>query len=431
VSTRVFDLLSSADADERNGALHTLVTMGAEARPAVTALLAACRHDDALTRGIAINTFGWLVLGGVPELIEHVPVLITALHDDEWRVRASALHAFRGLGPAAGRFAPNLVEAASRGGSSGRSAALEALARVAPTEPQGLALAASLLGVFDAHLAGCAGRLFVAGADPELRRSTVARYAALLDSPKPEERQEGARAARQLQDEALVPPLIAHIADEDERVRATVLYTLGRIGPVAVPAIPRLMGVIERGAEEATDALPTGASTSVTLARQALGAIAGLGEIAVTAAPLAARLLTSPSIDLRTAAAVALHGIGRAAAPFAPDLRAALAADAGELRARLWRRWCGLDKLLVHALVVVDPDKRGLVELLIPLLDEDPALATATESRELRDEVVRALGDLSPDAVIALPLLRALTADPHLSRTASIAVARLEHRPPA
>jgi HEAT repeat protein len=375
----------------------------------------------------ALAAIGHLVRD-LPELREEVPLLLEKLDDPDGRVRANAIFALGKVGPAARGTVSRLLSGIPVDDDHARAGLLESLALIAPDDPDVLALAASLLGASSFVVAERAASLFRAGAGEELRRTTVRAVAEKLASRDVAERGEALRAARWLADGSFVGPLIAQLEDADLRVRLGAAHALAAIGPGASPAVPLLVTLIRREMPEAIALSRKGQYAGDTLACALLRTIGRIGPAAVAAAPVAAELLESGAIDVVWSAADALEGMGLAASNFAAGVRRAfercMEGEGGE-----GRRWA-LRSTLAKALCAVDADRVRVVQVLAPFLEEDPCRASQGRASQIpyqdfRINIVRLLGSMGRDALVAVPKLRSLADHWHLDEAVKEALAAL------
>lgn len=193
-----------------------------------------------------------------------------------------------------------------------------------------------------------------------------------------------------------VPDLIALMDDADVpwTTRRQAALTLGRLGPLARDAVPRVASHLD-------DVSPDDPETSPQ--RWALSALALFGREAHAVAPKLVRMLADPSQPLvtRLGCLEALSQIGPAAPQAIPALWKELerhvsgAAPDDEFELAIGA---------AEALGMVGPDAAPAVPVLIR--------AGQSDSEHLRREALRALGRIGPSARDAQPLLcDALLAD--------------------
>jgi HEAT repeat protein len=204
--------------------------------------------------------------------------------------------------------------------------------------------------------------------------------------------------------EVKIPPLIEALRDRDRQVRFDAATALGRIGPVASPAIPSLVALLndpivvrsEPNRWESKQSLDPACAAAVTLGRIANGTAAK--DEAITAL---ARTLYSDHAWRRNAAVQGLSMVGKEAASAVPDAVAFLAgaySESGTL---------GADLQTVRLLGKAAPGSElfgHVMTLLVKLLD--------SKEGPTRYEAAAALGELGPAASDAVPRLRALLNDP-------------------
>src|SRR5262245_27145675 len=286
------EALKSADAAARQKAATALWQIGAAAGAATPALLEAARDVDPHVRAAAVKALGRTS----QDTQDAVPVLTEGLKDDHTEVRAAA--------------ATSLAEI-WRTASKGRSGAVRA--------PAG---------------ARAEGR-----GNPGVNPRQVV--------PLPPSHEGLAREA--------VPLMTAALRDTDVRVRACAAEALAETGPLAEPAVPDLVQLLQE-------------DTDSTVRLQATLALANAGPGAKAAIPVLVEKLHGEKVDgVRVNTAVAL----------------------GMIRSS--------PETVVPALVQTF------------LTDEHP---------DARSAAMVSIGQFGPEAVIAIPLLREAAEDPKNQRSA-------------
>jgi HEAT repeat protein len=287
------EALKREDAAARKKAATTLWQIGAAAREATPALLETAKDADPQVRAAAVQALGRTS----QETQDAVPVLIEALKDDHAEVRAAA--------------ATSLAEIWRMGGK-GMSGAVRA-----PAGPGGR------------------GRGNNPSGDPRPVIRLIPAYEAL------------ARKA--------VPLLTAALRDAGARVRACAAEALAEAGPLAEPAVPDLVRLLQKDAD-------SNARLQATLA------LANVGPGAKAAVPVLVEKLHSEKADgVRVNTAVALGMIRSSPETVVP----------------------------------------ALVETF--LTDEHPDARTAA---------MVSIGQFGPEAKIAIPLLREAAEDPRNQQSA-------------
>jgi HEAT repeat protein len=229
-----------------------------------------------------------------------------------------------------------------------------------------------------------------------------------------------------------VPALLRALTGSDEQVRLSAMAALGKLGPAARTAVPRLLALAatagggdwERPLPFGWPARPFGSPRTYPSSNGRRLAVDALGEIgpdAAPAVPLLYELFGGRGKVLRDSAAVALGRIGRLAVPF---LAEGLKAEDAKLRRRCVVVLRQADRQgeevallagalhdpdgavrgeVIDALRTLGPRARTVVPELLKLLGR----AAAAES----GQVVFALGSIGPEASAAVPVLIGLVKD--------------------
>jgi HEAT repeat protein len=338
----------------RGHVLQALAAFGPAARETAIGLT---KHVDPRVRAEAAS---WMRAFGGPGGDDIVDAL-TALFDD------------RDIGDTAVYSLSNIENPCAR--------VLDALVRALdhPNAEARVRAAKALLGKGRVDDAKLVERFIAVLRDPSgaVRRESSAREAAIL-------------ALATMDGDALFPSmdfLVATLDDEDDDVARGAVAVLGKIGPRAASAAPRLARVWCRTYDDGQRA------TIVDVLRR-LGAadVADRLSSEATRASLLAEWLSDTNREVRRSAANRLEEMGPAAAAAIPALLAALAAS-GEDGAVHHRA--------MYALGRVGPgDPRVRAVLIASLLDEDSSIASAAASGLERG--------FAGDEAIREPLLAAL-----------------------
>jgi HEAT repeat protein len=316
------------------GALCALLMYAAAvqaAEPTTADQIAALKSPDAAAKVAAINQLG----AKGAKAAEAVPALTQLLADPSAVVRGQAAHALGQIGEAAKVAAPELVKLVGDADPAVRRNVGDALRRIRP--------------------------------GPQV---TVPLFAKLMSDSDPGVRLRAMNVLADAGEEAM-PFLLAALKDEKAAYWACLV--LRDIGPKAKGAVPAL-------AELAGGPRPE-------VRREAILALAAIGEAAAPATPQLAKALDDP-LD-RTAATFALGAIG---------------ASAPEIQAKIRKNINDSDQVLrvasVWALAKLHKgDKRyaeWATKALVPFLKQpDPAYRTAA---------ARALADIKPGPDIAAPI---------------------------
>jgi HEAT repeat protein len=283
------DALADPSEEVRGFALDALSKIGDASLDALPAIQKALAHDKSpLIRSLAAETIG--SFGAKAK--DAVPALVKALKDEDGNVQTRALHALGKIGPQVEGVRPALLAALAEPGLAGVAAA--SLARL------GKDALPDLTSVLDG-------------------KDETARVHAVL-------------ALRVIGGEAIVPLLIKALKDSSAEVRSQAIDSLGRLGELARPALPRLLELLaDKDAGEAAavavarfrkDALPGVVSFLNHADEHArLHAVLALRQIGLpdVAAPLASALADkSPKVRLQ--AVEALGTLGKDATSAVPAL---------------------------------------------------------------------------------------------------------------
>jgi WD40 repeat protein len=382
----VHDLPASLDAlvktlegpagSARLEAVQELGKLGADARPAVPALLKALGGAGPAFREQVLRALK--SVGGVSA--EHVPQLVPLLRDDSFpEGRAFALEALAKLGPQARPAAAALVEVLR-----------------APTSPAVRARAAgALAGIGPAAKDVAQAPLLELMRDPDEQVSAAA-TAALVKVARPTR--------------AEVPALTRNLGDAAAAVRRYAAAALGELGPAAAEAVPNL-------AEAATR------DQSPEVRRLAVAALAMVQPEGKAAVEAYTRALADADVKVAREAAAALAQVGQEGGAL-PGLLQALdhadpeihkLANQGLAKVRLDRTHV---PLLRKALESKKPEVRGRIVAALGALGADAREAVpdlvrlfgAAKGAE-RDQVLAALRKMGPAAREAGPALAELLKD--------------------
>ena len=310
----------------RQGAAGALGMFGADAKPAVPALIEALRDENDYVRGFAIGALrriGPAPDEALPALAEFdslgtatalwlgpaaVPMLIEKLKHENYKVRKAAaetlgkMGSHRGAGHGhlgLGRAVPALVEALSDRRAIVRPAAFKALMRIDPEAAKGtvpiLTEALTDTGMNRSTYAAKCLRL--------LGPDAAAAVPALMEAIEDEHGWIRANAARVLGDigplaRESIPALTEALRDENRNVRKRAAESLGKYGAHAGTAVPALIDVLK-------DRDWRNKEVRVSAA----GALGRIGPPASEAIPALTELLGDTSLLVRRAAADALKQI--------------------------------------------------------------------------------------------------------------------------
>ncbi len=204
-----------------------------------------------------------------------VPSLARLLSDEEERVRGGAVRALIDIGPASELATPQLVQALSDSSGYVRYHATVALGDI------GYAVS---MGQVSDH-----AHLIVPALTEALDDETIRR---------------GAVQALRLCRQPAVAILVECLAFESESLQEEVIRALGWIGPASAPAVPHLHSIMR---ESGRQALRRAVSTA-------------LGDIGLASSDAILELMSSPEVELRREATVALKGLGLESRVLVPQL---------------------------------------------------------------------------------------------------------------
>lgn len=307
--------LASGDAKVRREAAYQLNRLGAEARPAVPALIQALDDNEQQVWFMSVMTLAALgseAKEATPKLIEGlahrrrdmqiwyrsayalgkigpdaIPALLEALGHKEPLVRAGAAKALGWMGSQAHETIPNLKPLLNDSDSHVREQAAEALALIGrqsipalldalgsthQTTRSAAAEAIAILGDAANDSAIALVAAYKAEADPEVRGKLIRALSKigypsdefsplLFDAFKDEHepvRHAAINAILMLNSEATLPVLIEMLKGRSAEDRERAAYVLGRMGPKARSAVPDLIDGIQQFGENS--ALPLSAA---------------------------------------------------------------------------------------------------------------------------------------------------------------------------
>lgn len=357
--------LASADAKQRRSAAFAIGKMGDDAGPAVSKLMRALRDPDPGVSDAAAFALGEI---GAPAR-EAVPLLTVLLNDRDAdpKVRRSAAYALGSLKANGGDAVTALARALDDPQPAIRQNAAWALGRLTLPTPKPIVQAlevkladgdavvrrdvAAALGAFGREsrpaLPSMLRRL-PEEIDPEVRKALLNTLVNLVGPD------DGSAAA----------PLRAALGDKDSETALLAALALGNIGGNrAAPAVPLLRTAL--------------ADPTVTVRRQAAGALTNIGPDAAPAVADLCRALTDDDPQVQSRSALALGAIGPAAKAAAPHLIRALRSRVVEVRL-----------YAIEALARIESGLDQAVSELARILREDPDVA-------VRQRAVWALGRVS------------------------------------
>lgn len=325
--------LRGADPKAAGHALDVLVRAGPKAADAVPVLTELVEGNDRNLRRNAMTVLAELGAAAKPSVPALVKLLKKPVDPDGSSDRPAVLYVLNRLGPHAAEAVPELIAATRDPDTSVRAAAAEALARIGPDAKEAVPALIRLMAALGSN-AEWVGAVNALGRIGPPAKDAVPMLKESLASQNRQERVWAAFALAGItRDGAYLPELVEIVAegpkhDEPERsLREKALELLTALGPVAAPAVPDLLDVLEEGRSGSFEEIR---------------AIEALGEIGPAAAPAVPRLIRvlKPSDNplhvswYHGAAARALGSIGPAAREALPRLKE-VARDADEETARV------------------------------------------------------------------------------------------------
>jgi HEAT repeat protein len=318
------------------------VGWGAGGKEVVPALVAALKHDEATVRAEAAEDLGQLGL----EAKAALPAIRAALADDDGHVRVFAAEALARIDPDSRQSLPILLQALESRQPGVRAAAATALVALPPlARPVSAPLVASLRDddpYTRAVIAFALGRLAPEADDPACPRRDVVMA-----------------LGKRLRE------------DPDEDVRLWAAMALLKFGPDARPALPDLRAALK--------------DQSANVSSWAVAVLSRLGHDGHAALTEA---LGEKACTARRHIADALTDLGPHSKSVAPALRQALADEDPQIR-----------QSAAEALLRIDRPTGA--RLGVPVL----ARLAANRDYEHRESVFESLGEVGPEAKVAVPKL--------------------------
>jgi HEAT repeat protein len=202
---------------------------------------------------------------------------------------------------------------------------------------------------------------------------------------------------------------IESLDNPSARVRREAVFALGACGAEAGEAVPALAALLLGDSDEAVRS-------------EAALALSKMNPASRTAVPSLSQALQDGNPGVRMYAALALFRLGGAARPAVPALIQALGDEGNQKRVGTF--FFTIRELVALALGRASAGTAEAVPALMEILAGNGTL-------ELRQAVVRALGDIGVEARPATPHLRKLLADqpPPLRQAAAEALDKIEGEP--
>ncbi len=357
-------MLKSKAGVQRWGAVVALGNLSPPPKGVVPALVAAMKDELPVARRGAANALG-RYLGSDRKTALHA--LLAAMNDPDLWVRITAGQSLASHGEAAAEAVPPIIRLLRNEDPNVRGQAAEILGKFGPSAR--VASAALLVALDDVkdHVRKSAENALNAVSPIESRTADLAlealrqgdisqRLAAVCDLVRPR-----STAQQEIHPTTHVEALRMALGNPAPEVRATAAAALGRLGRQAAEVAPALLATMK-------DEMPEVRVLSAT----ALGRVAPGDEKAIEALGLA--LTGDPDVDVQSAAASGLGGMGPQAAAAVPVLIRALNDRDGTVR--------------VHVIVTlgrIGPAFGSIATVVKTIAEQDP-------SADFRVWAIRALG---------------------------------------
>jgi HEAT repeat protein len=378
--------------------LKLIGLLGPEAAPAIP-VLKRCLKDPEL-RPTALETLGWIGKAAVPVLVEE-------LRGSQGDALKDVSAAFAIAGPEAEAAVPALVAEVQAHSGEAAQLVADALALIGPAAKQPL--------VEIARTGPPARRVVAVRALASMGSFGAEPLAALLD----DERQfdevrlaaaKGLSGAGRAGAAVAVPALVRALDSRDEELRLRALDALGKLGPAAAPAVPRLMKPLADWLKTASpppaEKLGSGFFEGPWPPGDGMKVVDVLERIGPDARPALPVLVKLLACVPEKPVGEALCRIGPDAACVPPLLKT--------LDSKSWR----LASMAGQALFAVRPDVGSAL----------PAVLEALESPQLQVRVHAAIlaARMGPAAKEAVPRLRKLLGEKNSYAPASAAFALVQ-----
>jgi HEAT repeat protein len=250
---RLIANLKLPDAEDRATAARAMGQIGASAREAAPALVAALNDQHGDVRGSAATALGSIR----PVAKEVVHALLSSLEDQDARVRSSAATALGRIRLAAKEVVHALLSLLEDHDPGVRSAAAAALGNIGPEAEE---VAPALLSLLEDQDARVRSSAVDALSKVELMiDEVVPRFMAALNDQSARVRISaiGALSKAGLLTDGVVSALVTALKDQDRFVRLSAVSALGHIGPEAVETSgqtgPEAMGAVSALVEALND----------------------------------------------------------------------------------------------------------------------------------------------------------------------------------
>jgi HEAT repeat protein len=406
---RLTEMLKDEDSSVRQAAASALGRIGRKARKSVSPLTGLLKDKDPRIRASAAQA-----LGGIgPRAADAVPAIRALVKDREAQVRASAARALARISPGAEATVPTLNKLLSDRDANVRDTAAHALGEVGrPAVPVLINGLKSGNPIFLQAVTNALGRIG-APAVPALIKT--------LSNPdeKVLARQYAAVALTKINDNTkeIVSALTQRLDDDNSVIRRSAAGALGKIGPAASAAVPRLIDLSRDESEDSsvreyavralTSIDPKNEKVASTLIsvledespRVREAAVEALLEVSLATpvsgaakhdVPTLITQLKDTNPRVRWSAARGLAEVGPAARSAGDALSQVLADEREDIEVR---------KAAAAALGSIGSYAKQSIAALINILEKKG------ENPELRAAAAVALGMIGPDARAAVPVL--------------------------
>jgi HEAT repeat protein len=438
----LIEALGDEDSRVRRSAAEVLGGVGPTAARATSRLTEMLKDEDSSVRQAAASALGRIG----PKARKSVPALTRLLKDKDPRIRASAAQALRGIGPRAADAVPAIRALVKDRETQVRASAAGALARISPGAEATVPTLNKLLSDRDAnvrdaaaHALGEVGRpavpvlidglksgnpVFLQAVTNALGRIGAPAVPALIKtlsnpSEKVLARQYAAIALTKINDNAkeIVSALTRALDDDNSVIRRSAAGALGKIGPAASAAVPRLIDLSRDESEDSsvreyavralTSIDPKNEKVASTLisvledenAQVREAAVEALLEVSLATPVSGAAKHDVPTLigQLKDANPMVRRSAARGLAEVGPAAR-----SAGDALSQVLvdeREDTEVRKAAAAALGSIGSYAKESIPALISILEKKG------ENPDLRAAAAMALGMIGPDARAAVPVL--------------------------
>jgi len=398
--------LSSGDEAARCLTIDALAEHGADAAPAVQALIGLMADESALVRAHAARTLGEIGDPAKPA----AEVLAQAMADDNEDVRLMAVGALAKIKPGKEKVVPLMLKAMADEDYSVVLRATHALSSLGPdvVEP----MIEALKNKKTAHWAV----LVLHDLGPDAKPAVPA-LLAILEDGDPETQAAVVEALGDIGDPAAIPKLVEIANDHPYDIEIVAAFALSKFGPAAKDAAPHL----EKGLESDDPAMQTVCAYSLAMI------FPDDEEKKKQAVELLVKAMTSDEEKVRVAAASALLQLNPDPEIVKGPFLAAIATSDEATRQGMFASIASLGEEVVPRLQRALKEKpvrpyaaRALGEIGPKAADAVPDLVASLEgeSPEVREQILMAIGHIGENLDQAMPAAKAALADedPHVKR---------------